>query len=184
MLLSNVMVRLTTMCIGATCLKCWRRLQAHPNIDVQLGKRISAFTEDSTGVELEVNGLKHRCDLLVGADGIHSAVREHSVGQAGCRFTGNMAWRMLVPANQLPEGLIADNATVWWGPGKHFVHYLVSGGRFVNCVCVVETDMARRVVDRTRILAELKADFTGWHQSIQALLARADESTLFKWGSV
>ena len=157
--------------------------QAHPDIELVLGKRISAFTEDSTGVLVDLGNESRTVDLLIGTDGIHSAVRERLWGERAADFTGNMAWRLLVPANQLPEGLIAPNATVWWGPGKHFVHYLVNGGRQVNCVCVVETDTWHpESWIEPGSLAELKADFAGWHDTIQALLARADESSLFKWG--
>ena len=94
-----------------------------------------------------------------------------------------MAWRMLVPIQRLPAEFAVPTTTVWWGPGKHFVHYLVSGGRFVNCVCVVETQTWHAESwTEPGAVAELQGDFTGWHQSIQQLLAEADESTLFKWG--
>ena len=156
---------------------------AEPNIDVQLGVRVEGLRQHSNGVELEVNGLKHRCDLLVGADGIHSKVRETLWGSQRPDFTGNMAWRMLVPIQRLPAEFAVPTTTVWWGPGKHFVHYLVSGGRFVNCVCVVETQTWHAESwTEPGAVAELQGDFTGWHQSIQQLLAEADESTLFKWG--
>ena len=121
-------------------------------------------------------------DLLIGADSIHSAVREQLWGKQAVDFTGNMAWRLLVPAPVI-EGLVAPNATVWWGPKKHIVHYLVNSGRQVNCVCVVETNAWHpESWIEPGSLAELKADFAGWHDTIQALLARADESSLFKWG--
>jgi salicylate hydroxylase len=157
--------------------------QAQPKIELVLGKRISAFTQDSVGVSLDLGNESRVFDLLIGADGIHSAVREQLWGEQAADFTGNMAWRLLVPLNRLPEGLVAPNATVWWGPGKHFVHYLVNSGRQVNCVCVVETGAWHpESWVEPGSLAELQADFAGWHDTIQALLARADESSLFKWG--
>ena len=157
--------------------------RAHPDIELVLGKRISAFTEESTGVLVDLGNESQTFDLLIGTDGIHSAVREQLWGEQAADFTGNMAWRLLVPVNRLPEGLVAPNATVWWGPGKHFVHYLVNSGRQVNCVCVVETNAWHpESWVEPGSLAELKADFAGWHDPIQALLARADESSLFKWG--
>ena len=77
-------------------------------------------------------------DLLIGADGIHSVIRAGLWGEAKPRFTGNIAWRALVPAKRLPADLILPMSTAWWGPGKHFVHYYVRSGELVNCVCVVE----------------------------------------------
>ncbi|MBL6814717.1 MAG: FAD-dependent monooxygenase [Pseudomonadales bacterium] len=153
------------------------------SIELVLGKRVGAFTEDSAGVLIDLGDDSRTFDLLIGADGIHSSVREQLWGEHGADFTGNMAWRLLVAVDQLPEGLIAPNATVWWGPGKHFVHYLVNGGRQVNCVCVVETNAWHpESWIESGSLAELQADVAGWHDSIQALLACADESSLFKWG--
>lgn len=156
---------------------------AQANIQVELGSRIETFRQDANGVGVSVNGQTRTFDLLIGADGIHSRVREGLWGQQQADFTGNMAWRMLVPLQQLPAGLIAPNATVWWGPGKHFVHYLVDRGRQVNCVCVVETPtwQAESWIERGSI-AQLQADFAGWHSTVSQLLQQADESSLFKWG--
>ena len=107
-------------------------------------------------------------------------MREQLWGEQAADFTGNMAWRLLVPVHRLSEGLVAPNAIVV-GPGKH-THYLVNSGRQVNCVCVVKPTLGTESWIEPGSLAELKADFAGWHDTIQALFARADESSLFKWG--
>ncbi|MDH3643048.1 MAG: FAD-dependent monooxygenase, partial [Gammaproteobacteria bacterium] len=98
------------------------------------------------------------------------------------RFTGNVAWRALVPVGRLPDGLIRPMSTVWWGPHKHFVHYYVRGGDLVNCVCVVEKE-GWEVESWTELgeYSELKSDFAGWHDDIQKLIDSADKDSLFKW---
>ena len=156
---------------------------AQPNVQLRLGSRIEAFEQDSDGVRLNVHDQATTFDLLIGADGIHSRVRDGLWGPHQADFTGNMAWRMLVPLEHMPPDLIAPNATVWWGPGKHFVHYLVDGGHQVNCVCVVETPTwhAESWVERGS-MDQLHADFAGWHDTVGQLLRQADESSLFKWG--
>ena len=63
-------------------------------------------------------------------------------------FTGNVAWRMLVPASKLPKDMVRPMSTIWWGPGKHFVHYYVRGGDYVNCVCVVEKSAGKLSLGR------------------------------------
>jgi salicylate hydroxylase len=78
----------------------------------------SAVARFADGSEIEA-------DVIIGADGIHSAVRTHLFGPQAPNFTGNLAWRALIPADRLPRDLVRPNATVWWGPGKHFVHYYV-----------------------------------------------------------
>jgi len=121
-------------------------------------------------------------DVLVGADGIHSKVRALLWGEEAPRFTGNVAWRCLVPVHLLPKDLVRPMSTVWWGPGKHFVHYYVRGGQFVNCVCVVEKD-GWEIESWTTPgdVQELRHDFAGWHPSIQELLDHAEGDSLYKW---
>lgn len=156
---------------------------AQPNIHIALSSRVEELQQSHSGVRAVVSGREHFFDVLIGADGIHSAVRAHLWGPQQADFTGNVAWRMLVPSQGLTDGLIEPSATVWWGPGKHFVHYFVNGGRFVNCVCVVEKSawQSESWVERGS-LTELQADFRGWHPTIQQLLEQADEESLFKWG--
>lgn len=156
---------------------------SEPNIDIRLGLRIEDFVQNVDHVALTAGGQTQRWDVMVGADGIHSVVRAKLWGEQQADFTGNMAWRMLVPIDGLPKEMVVPKTTVWWGPGKHFVHYLVSGGRYMNCVCVVETNTwhAESWTEAGSV-GELRADFGGWHEDIQTLLTQADESTLFKWG--
>lgn len=158
-------------------------VSAEPTIRLNVSSRITNFSQDATGVRLVAGEHEHQVDLLIGADGIHSSVRACLWGDQQADFTGNVAWRMLVPVNRLPEGLIAPNATVWWGPGKHFVHYLVKGGDYVNCVCVVEkAEWQAESWVAAGSMSELQADFAGWHDTIQQLLDQTDDGTLFKWG--
>ena len=160
-------------------------VSAEPTIRLNVSSRITNFSQDATGVRLVAGEHEHQVDLLIGADGIHSSVRACLWGDQQADFTGNVAWRMLVPVNRLPEGLIAPNATVWWGPGKHFVHYLVKGGDYVNCVCVVEkAEWQAESWVAAGSMSELQADFAGWHDTIQQLLDQTDDGTLFKWGLV
>ena len=117
---------------------------------------------------------------VVGADGIRSAVRAALFGEPPPAFTGNVAWRALAPAAGLGEEL--TRPAVWWGPGKHFVHYPVRRGALINCVCVVpkrgwEVESWTEPGDRE----ELRADFAGWHAAIGTLIDRMASRSLRKW---
>ncbi|XOV85546.1 MAG: FAD-dependent monooxygenase [bacterium] len=154
----------------------------HPNIELYPGVAVTGFDETSGGVWVTASDASHEAHVLVGADGIHSRVHAALWGRQDPQFTGNVAWRTLVPTAQLPADLIRPLSTVWWGPGKHFVHYYVRGGDWVNCVCVVEKS-GWQVESWTEQgdFDELRRDFAGWHSDIAQLLEGVDRTQLYKW---
>ena len=157
--------------------------QKHPSIELRTGSAVSDFIQlDDGSVQVQVDGRLESAAGLVGADGIHSQVRQSLWGEQAATFTGNIAWRMLVPTAKLPQGMVRPMSTVWWGPGKHFVHYYVRGGDYVNCVCVVEK-AGWQVESWTEVgeLSELRQDFAGWHPSVLTLINKADPAELYKW---
>ena len=151
-------------------------------IGLHQASQVTDFEQDASGVRLTAAGATHSGDVLVGADGIHSTVRAVLLGDQAPDFTGNVAWRMLVPAERLPEGMIRPMATVWWGPGKHFLHYYVRCGALVNCTCVVEkTGWEVESWTEPGEYEELKSDFAGWHNDVQTLIDNANRDSLYKW---
>ncbi len=151
-------------------------------IELITAARLDAFSQNGSGVTVHTGAQTHHGDLLVGADGIHSMVRTGLWGEVRPRFTGNIAWRALVPVSRLPADLVRPMATAWWGPGKHFVHYYVRRGELVNCVCVVEK-AGWEVESWTEPgdYQELKDDFRGWHASLHQLIDQADRQSFYKW---
>jgi salicylate hydroxylase len=97
-------------------------------VSVQTGARVAEITPD--GVRLDT-GEALASDLVVGADGLHSVVRRHLLGEDRPFFTGQVAWRALVDAPQDPV------ARIWMAPGRHAVTYPLPGGR-LNLVAVRE----------------------------------------------
>ena len=157
--------------------------QAQSNIELRTEAQVTGCTAQADGtVQVQVNNELEFAAGLIGADGIHSQVRCALWGEHQPTFTGNVAWRMLVPASKLPKDMVRPMSTVWWGPGKHFVHYYVRGGDYVNCVCVVEKSgwQVESWTERGD-LVELQQDFAGWHPHVVELINQADASELFKW---
>ena len=155
-------------------------------IELHTSTRVDGFAQNDQSLRVSVAGgagdAVHRGAVLVGADGIHSRVREGLFGPQTPRFTGNVAWRALVPAERLPKGMVRPVGSAWWGPGRHFVHYFVRGGALVNCVAVVEkTGWEVESWTEPGEHAELRADFAGWHEEIQALIDGMDRGSLYKW---
>jgi len=79
-------------------------------------------------------------DVVIGADGIHSAVRDSLFGQIAPRFTGCICWRGLVPREALADPRHAEQMMAWWAPHGHVVHYPVRRGELVNFVAHFDND--------------------------------------------
>ncbi|MFM1959122.1 MAG: hypothetical protein RL588_639 [Pseudomonadota bacterium] len=156
--------------------------RAEPRITLRLGATVAACEGDGTpSVTLE-SGEALQADLVVGADGIRSRVREALFGPDAPRFTGNVAWRGLIPADRLKDADIRPVAALWMGPGAHFVHYFVRGGALVNFVGVVEADDWREESWSSRgEVADLRRDFAGWHPTVRRIVEAAPEDACFRW---
>jgi salicylate hydroxylase len=155
--------------------------QGFPAEHVHLGHRLVDLAEKGDQVEASFdNGARIAVDVLVGADGIHSAVRAHLFGEKAPEFAGCVAYRGLVPADRIADlGLERGNQS-WVGPGGHFVHYFVSRGRLLNFVGWTEHDTWNREdwTDRATVARALAA-FEGWHPQIRHIIAAAE--TCFIW---
>ena len=64
-----------------------------------------------------------RADAVIGADGVHSAIRAALYGPESPPYTGNCCWRGVVPAKDVTPGAISPDMTVWFGPGASFIYY-------------------------------------------------------------
>lgn len=161
--------------LGQACL-------AEPRIRMRLGEVVSACEGDGTPALVLASGEHLEADILVGADGLRSVVREALFGPAAPRFTGNVAWRGLIPAERLADTGIRPVAALWMGPGAHFVHYFVRGGTLVNFVGVVEADDWREESWSSRgEAADLRRNFAGWHPTVRRIVEAAPEDACFRW---
>ncbi|MGY9049950.1 hypothetical protein P775_19015 [Puniceibacterium antarcticum] len=103
-------------------------------VRIRLLQRVSGVRMGAQPVAVIANGDSCPADLIIGADGVKSVARGVLNGQAPARFTGQVAWRAVVPntCDHPPE------ARVHMGPGRHLVSYPLRGGDFVNLVAVEE----------------------------------------------
>ncbi|HEY0223896.1 MAG TPA: FAD-dependent monooxygenase [Pseudolabrys sp.] len=117
---------------------------------------------------------------MIGADGVHSAVRQTLFGEGDPRFTGFVAWRGLVAANRLPPHLLRPVGTNWVGPGGHIVHYFLRRGEIFNFVAAVERcDWLVESWTERGTAEECAADFAGWHEDIQTIISLLEKP--YKW---
>ena len=166
----------------ADLLRALTRAAEAAGVTVTLGVRAERAVRHTDGMALHTaDGKVLPADLVIGADGIRSALRAQINPREAPRFTGQIAWRGLVPADAVPEGTIPRDATVWAGPGQHLVTYYVRGGELINLVAVCErTGWTEEGWSVPAEAEEIAAAFTGWHPSVRALLERAENC--FLWG--
>ena len=146
------------------------------------GHRLVGFADRGDRVEASFeNGAHISIDAMVGADGIHSAVRGTLFGDESPPFTGCVAYRGLVPAVRLAHLELPLESQVWMGPGKHFVHYFVQNRALVNFVALVEQEswVSESWTEPADAAAALAA-YDGWHPQVRAILGAVDET--FIWG--
>jgi salicylate hydroxylase len=148
---------------------------------VHLRHRLVGLADKSDHVEARFeNGARIAVDVLVGADGIHSAVRAVLLGEEAPRFAGCVAYRGLVPVEHIADLGLEIGSQSWVGPGAHLVHYFVSRGRLLNFVGWTEHDTWNREdwTDRATVARALAA-FEGWHPQVRRIIAAAE--TCFVW---
>jgi salicylate hydroxylase len=109
--------------------------------DIRLGMRcLGVETRDHGAGARFADGSAIEADIVVGADGIHSKVRESLFGADAPRFTGCICWRGMAPADAVPRDINTADVTLWMGPHGHVVHYLVRGGELLNIVAHIDSD--------------------------------------------
>ncbi|MBB4739546.1 salicylate hydroxylase [Actinoplanes octamycinicus] len=154
---------------------------AIPAERIHLGRRLTGITEERDRVRARfADGSVTESEVLVGADGIHSRVRAELFGAEDARFTGCVAYRGLVPADRVSDLGIEVTTQVWLGPGRHFVHYFVSGQRMLNFVAVIERDAWTHEswTDRGDP-ADVLAAYRGWHPQVREIVEAADETYIW-----
>jgi salicylate hydroxylase len=116
--------------------------RAADNVELRTRAAVTGYRQDHSGDggsgdggqvrALLAGGGEARAQVLIGADGIRSAIRAQLVGDGEPRVSGHTIYRSVIPMEQVPQELRSDAVTLWAGPKWHFVHYPISGGRHLN----------------------------------------------------
>jgi len=145
----------------------------------------------STGAELRAGGATVSFDghpsavhdVVIGADGVHSKLREQLFGSGPAKFTGLVAWRGVIPMERLPQRLRRPIGTNWVGPGGHVIHYPIRRGELMNFTSVVERrDWQVESWAEPGTNAEYHADYPGWHEDVHAYIEAIPQP--FKWAMI
>jgi len=148
---------------------------------IHLNASVSGYEQTPTSISARLeNGDLVEGDVLIGADGIHSAIRTQMLGPEAPVFTGNVAWRAVVPMEKLGDLVPPPTACIWPGPGRHAVTYRLRRGTLANFVGVVERgDWQNESWTEQGTREEAQADFAGWHPIVTNLIEKADAH--YRW---
>ncbi len=157
---------------------------AVPDECIKLNHRLVGLDETGCGVRLSfANGAVAVADAVVGADGVHSVVRDLLFGVSPVNFTGRIAYRTTYPATLL-GGERIDDCTKWWGEDRHIVIYYVKPDRseiyFVTSQ--PEPDFRIESWSAKGDVRELRIAFAAFDRQVETVLAACPD--VHKWAIV
>ena len=142
---------------------------------LRLGEACTGFRQDDGGVTVELaGGGTERADLLVGADGINSAVRTQLLGARAPRYAGYTTWRGVLdfPDDDAPPGL----ARKLWGPGRRFLSYRIGDGRLYWLALARAAEGGSDAEGGAR--AAVLNEYRGWDGPVEAMIEATSESAI------
>ena len=151
---------------------------------------IGAETVNGTAVARFSDGHEAEADVVVGADGIRSAIRAQHFGDGAPRFTGMIAWRCMVPMQCVPTrvgpcgGVRLEHGEYvgWIGPNGHVICYPIgAGGDVLNIFGGHYTqDWVEESWSVPSTRGELIAAKAGWNEALIGMFRHVEH--VFKWG--
>ncbi|KAF7366395.1 FAD/NAD(P)-binding domain-containing protein [Mycena sanguinolenta] len=151
---------------------------ASPYMTLFLNSRVVSVDPGIGELTLE-SGRRFRADVILGADGVKSMVREIVIGRPDKPIhTGDAAYRAVIPTSEMVKDPdlkpLVDHPemTGWIGPGRHIMGYCIRGGREYNIVMLhPDRGMRGEAYDIPGSVQQMKADFAGWEPRVEKLLA-------------
>jgi 2-polyprenyl-6-methoxyphenol hydroxylase-like FAD-dependent oxidoreductase len=142
-----------------------------------LGRECTGYEQTPSGVVATfADGSREQGDILIGADGLRSAVRRRLLGDEQLRFAKYASWQALCDydADEPREGLFR----VIWGPGARFLFYHVAAGR-VYWEGIYATEAGGSDPPGQRREAVL-AKFAGWHAPVTDIISATEEAAIMR----
>nr|WP_310617237.1 FAD-dependent monooxygenase [Pantoea cypripedii] len=150
---------------------------------VHFGKCLSSVEDSGSDVVLRFqDGSEERADIVIGADGINSKLREHLLGAEAPTYSGWVAHRALIRGEQLRKyNLNFEDCVKWWSEDRHLMVYYTTKSRdeyyYVSGVPHPAWDFKGSFVDSSQ--QEMLDTFGHYHPVVQALIECSENVT--KW---
>jgi salicylate hydroxylase len=109
---------------------------------IHLGHRLTGIEERRDRILLAfANGTQVEAEIVIGADGVRSVIRQALYGDDNPTYTGQMVWRALLNGGDVPAEVLEPTGHIQWvGPGCHLLAYYIRGQKLVNIVTQEDTD--------------------------------------------
>ena len=146
-------------------------------------KCLTRLEETDTHVNLYFSdGTSTQADIVIGADGINSKIREELLGAEKPLYSGWVAHRALIRSEELTRyNLNFENCVKWWSEDRHMMVYHTTAKRdeyyYVTGVPHAAWDFQGNFVDSSR--EEMFDAFEGYNPTVQALIESSESVT--KW---
>jgi len=142
---------------------------------VHLDKKLVGLDQSPSTVELRfADGTRAQADAVVGADGVHSVVRDIIIGPDMPIHGGRIAYRSVFSSALLNGFDIGPSRTKWWGPDRHIVIYYTNPARtelyFVTSVPEPAEWMTRESWSAMGDVKELRKAYEGFHHDVRVVL--------------
>jgi salicylate hydroxylase/6-hydroxynicotinate 3-monooxygenase len=146
-----------------------------PSEGVHLGKKLVGVDQGGGQVTLAFeDGTRARADALIGADGVHSFVRDLVAGPDMPIHKGRIAYRAIFPSNLMGGVDVGRSRTKWWGIDRHIVIYSTRKDRtevyFVTSVPEPAEWVTRESWSAKGDVQELRNAYEGFHPDVRAVL--------------
>jgi 6-hydroxynicotinate 3-monooxygenase len=147
---------------------------------IAFGRRLTDVKQDGDVVQLSfADGSEVEADVVIGADGVNSKVREAVVGPRQSRFTGAIAHRAIYPSTLL-GGMHVRNCTKWWGPSSHILIYYIEQTRNeIYLVTSAKGEWHSKASWEFCPREEVLSAFAGFHPEVRTVIETAPQLT--KW---
>ncbi len=152
---------------------------------LNLDHKLEALSEERRGITLRFrNGQCVEADIVIGADGVRSAVRSYVAGVASPVYSRTSAFRGIIPIEALDRLPDPEAIQFWMGPRAHMLHYAIGGAqKAVNYFAVVEGPSAWSNPAGSTAPVDHRAAldaFSGWHPAVTQMIDAAPHS--LRWG--
>ncbi|MGD9942981.1 MAG: 3-hydroxybenzoate 6-monooxygenase [Burkholderiaceae bacterium] len=149
--------------------------RAEPNVRLHTLSKVDGFTQDADSVSAGLaDGRRVRGAALIGADGLWSQIRAAIVGDGKPRVSGHIAYRAVLPIDEVPKHLYSPHVVLWGGEKTHLVHYPLRRGELYNLVAVFHSDRYEEGWNTFGDPQELTQRFAKAHPNVRELLGKIE----------